>query len=73
MASVSRPDKMCLPSRFTSLMTSDERSEMQRLVLLIQDEKDHNKFMELITQLNELLGRKEHRLEERKPSPSTQC
>jgi len=43
-------------------MTAEERAEMERLVGLIQDEKDHRKFMQLIAQLNELLERKERRL-----------
>jgi hypothetical protein len=43
-------------------MTPEERVEMERLVRLIQDEKDHGKFIELIMQLNELLDRKERRL-----------
>lgn len=44
-------------------MTPEEREEMNRLCLLIQDEKDHQKFSDLIAQLIELLGRKERRLE----------
>ena len=43
-------------------MTPEERLEMERLVRLIQDEKDHQKFTELISQLNKLLERKELRL-----------
>jgi hypothetical protein len=53
-------------------MTPDERKEMNRLCLLIQDEKDHTKFIELITKLNALLDRKEQRLNGiNPPSPPT--
>lgn len=43
-------------------MTTDERQEMERLCHLIQDEKDPDKFMELIAQLNRLFEKKEQRL-----------
>ena len=46
-------------------MTPEERAEVERLVRLIQEEKDHVKFLELITQLNDLLDRKERRLDNR--------
>lgn len=46
-------------------MTPEEREEMNKLCGLIQDEKDHPTFTRLIARLNELLARKEHRLEER--------
>jgi hypothetical protein len=48
-------------------MTPEERKEMNRLCLLIQDEKDHRKFTELIAQLNALLEKKEQRLNGIKP------
>jgi hypothetical protein len=48
-------------------MTPEERAEMGRLVRLIQDEKDHGKFIELMSQLNALLDRKEQRLNGIKP------
>ena len=43
-------------------MTPEERTKMEELIRLIQDEKDHTKFTELISQLNTLLERKERRL-----------
>lgn len=42
-------------------MTQEERERMNRLVLLIQDEKDHSKFTALVDELNELMDRKESR------------
>jgi len=48
-------------------MTSEEREKMNRICRLIQDEKDPDKFNELIKQLNTLLGQKEPRL---KKSPN---
>jgi hypothetical protein len=54
-------------------MTPEERKEMERLVRLIQDEKDHGKFMQLIMQLNALLDGKERRLNGVKsPAPPKQ-
>ncbi len=46
-------------------MTPEERDEMNRLCKQIQDEKDHQKFTDLIAKLMEVIGRKERRLEER--------
>ena len=43
-------------------MTAEERAEMQRLCRLIEEEKDHKKFSDLIDQLNSLLSHKESRL-----------
>jgi len=40
-------------------MLPDEQTEMERLYRLIQVEKDHKKFGELIDQSNFLLKRKE--------------
>jgi hypothetical protein len=44
-------------------MTTEEREQMNRLCELIQTEQDTDRFMELVDQLNELLERKEKRLE----------
>jgi hypothetical protein len=46
-------------------MTPEETAEMHRLCNLIQAEKDRDKFLEYVTQLNNLLEHKDHRLEER--------
>jgi hypothetical protein len=46
-------------------MTPEETAEMHRLCNLIKTEQDADKFTELIAQLNNLLDRKERRLEER--------
>jgi len=45
------------------LMKPDERERMYQLCALIEKEKDHHKFLKLIEELNELLERQEHRLE----------
>ena len=45
-------------------MKPDERERMYQLCELIENEKDHARFLELIRELNELLQRKEHRLED---------
>jgi hypothetical protein len=42
-------------------MTPEERKQMAELVQQIQDEKDHQKFMWLVEQLNALLDRRELR------------
>jgi hypothetical protein len=47
------------------LMTPEEREQMNRLCTQIQDEKDHDRFMQLIKELNDLIDRKEHRFEPR--------
>jgi hypothetical protein len=44
-------------------MTPDEREQMFALCAKIADERDPHKFTQLITQLNELLERKERRLD----------
>lgn len=44
-------------------MTPEEREHMASLVQQIQDEKDGEKFMSLVRELNALLARKEHRLQ----------
>ena len=43
-------------------MTSAERLEMNQLVLLIQEEKDQQKFMVLVQRLLDLIARKRKRL-----------
>jgi hypothetical protein len=43
-------------------MTSAERLEMNQLVLLIQEEKDRQKFMVLVQRLLDLIARKRKRL-----------
>lgn len=49
-------------------MTPEEREELNRLCQQITVERDRETFTRLIEQLNELLARKEHRLEERDKS-----
>ena len=44
-------------------MTSEERERMYALCEQIITEKDHAKFLRLIEELNDLLERKEQRLE----------
>ena len=44
-------------------MTPEERAEMNRLCERIQAEQDPQIFMDLVDQLNQLLARKEKRLE----------
>jgi hypothetical protein len=44
-------------------MTPDEIEQMYRLCELIEHENDHRKFLELIEELNELLERKQKRME----------
>ena len=65
----------CLASHFTVYlrtdMTPEERQRMMYLCRCMQDEQDRAKFMTLVTELNELLARKEHRLELRDQKPKT--
>jgi len=42
-------------------MTSEELKRMNELVLLIQEEKDHQKFGQLVDELNALLDERELR------------
>jgi hypothetical protein len=42
-------------------VTNDERERMNELVLKIQQEKDHEKFIKLVDELNSLIEKKEHR------------
>jgi hypothetical protein len=46
-------------------MKAEERERMYQLCALIEKEKDHQRFIELIQELNELLERKQDRLEEK--------
>jgi hypothetical protein len=46
-------------------MKPDERERMYQLCAMIEKEQDHGKFLRLIQELNELLERKEQRLEDR--------
>jgi len=43
-------------------MKPEERERMYELCALIEKEKDHKKFLDLINQLNDLLDRKEQSL-----------
>jgi len=45
-------------------MTPEEREQMNRLCEQIAKEKDHQKFVKLVQELNDLLDHKEQRLEE---------
>jgi hypothetical protein len=49
-------------------MKPEERDHMHKLCAMIETEKDHKRFLKLIKELNELLMRKERRLEN-DPSP----
>lgn len=45
-------------------MTPEERQRMYQLCAMIETEKDRHRFLQLIEELNQLLERKEQRLEE---------
>jgi hypothetical protein len=45
-------------------MKAEERDRMYQLCTLIEKEKDRQRFIELIQELNKLLERKQDRLEE---------
>jgi hypothetical protein len=47
-------------------MRPDEREHMYRLCKLIEKEQDPDRFSALIKELNELLERREQRLEDRR-------
>ena len=49
-------------------MTPEERERMNVLALLIQQEKDPDKFTKLVEELNKLIAQKENRFP---PKPST--
>jgi hypothetical protein len=46
------------------MMSPEERERMYELCAQIEKEKDHHKFLLLINELNELLERKEQRLDD---------
>jgi hypothetical protein len=46
-------------------MKPEERERMYELCALIEKEKDHKKFLDLINELNDLLDRKEQSLNSR--------
>jgi hypothetical protein len=45
-------------------MKAEERERMYQLCALIEKERDHGRFLQLIRELNDLLERKEHRLDD---------
>jgi hypothetical protein len=45
-------------------MSPEERVRMNDICTRLQVEQDHNKFTQLMSELNNLLERKEHRLQE---------
>jgi len=49
-------------------MRREESERMYQLCALIEKEKDHHRFLELIRELNELLERKQRRLDENSKS-----
>ena len=49
-------------------MRSEERDRMYQLCALIEKERDHHRFLQLIEELNELLERQERRLEDKPPT-----
>lgn len=51
-----------------SKLTPDERDRMNSLCKQIVTEKDRDKFINLVEELNNLLDRKEQRLEDTPPS-----
>lgn len=53
-------------------MTPDEKELMNKLCSQIAVEKDRQKFTHLVDELDKLLERKEHRLEQRAESPSAE-
>ena len=44
-------------------MTPEERQEVDRIVERMKDEKDQAKFADLLSQFNEIINRKQRRLE----------
>jgi len=46
-------------------MKPDERERMYQLCTQIEQEKDHHRFLQLIEELNDLLGRQERQLEDK--------
>lgn len=49
-------------------MKPEERERMYELCALIEKEKDHRRFLQLINELNDLLDRKEQTLDDRAKS-----
>jgi hypothetical protein len=47
-------------------MTPEERERMNVLVLLIQKEKDHERFTKLVDELNKLIAQNEERFPNKK-------
>jgi hypothetical protein len=52
-------------------MTPEERQRMELLCAQIAVEKEHDKFLALVKELNDLLERKEHRLETEPQKPES--
>ena len=50
------------------MMSPEDRERMYQLCALIETEKDRYRFLQLIEELNQLLERKERRLEEKTQS-----
>ena len=46
-------------------MTPEERSHLNQLCVLIAEEKDPNRFLELVRELNNLLENKQNRMGKR--------
>lgn len=49
-------------------MTNEERQRMYQLCAMIETEKDRDRFLRLIEELNQLLENKERRLEDQSKS-----
>lgn len=49
-------------------MTTEERQRMYQLCAMIETEKDRDRFLRLIEELNQLLENKERRLEDQSKS-----
>lgn len=49
-------------------MTTEERQRMYQLCAMIETEKDRNRFLQLIEELNQLLESKERRLDDQSKS-----
>jgi hypothetical protein len=50
-------------------MTPEERTQLDWLCNEIKDERNHERFLRLIRELNDLLQGKEHRLKANQPKP----
>ena len=59
------------PSKLKGPMTPDEVERMKELCQQIATEKDHSKFSQLLLELNELLERKNTRLDHTPSQPNT--